>query len=71
MNYVEQKLFMAKLKMMNFLTNERGEVNIVTMVVMIGIAVTLAILFKNQITGLLTTLLGGIEDNAKAAVGVK
>lgn len=58
----------AKLKLREFFTKEDGEVNIVTIVVLIGIAVALAIIFKNQITALLTTLFGTITEQATKAV---
>ncbi len=60
---------MAKMKLRKFFTDEKGEVNIVAIVVLIGIAVLLALLFKEQIEGLLTTLFGTITENANNAVG--
>lgn len=60
---------MAKLKLRSFFSDERGEVNIVTIVVLIGIAVLLALVFKDQIENLLETLFGTIIDNAVDAVG--
>lgn len=58
----------ARCKFMNFVSNEEGEVNIVTIVVLIGIAVALALFFKDEITDLLGTLFGTIEDQAVEAV---
>ena len=58
----------VKGKCMRFLYDERGEVNIVTTVVLIGIAVMLALLFKEQIGGILKELLGNIQDNATSAM---
>lgn len=52
----------------DFLTDEQGDVNIVSIVVLIGIAVVLAVLFRSQIEGLLQTLFDSIEDNAEKAV---
>lgn len=52
----------------NFFEEENGDVNIVSMVVLIGIAVLLAVLFKEQISGLLETLFGTINDNATKAI---
>ena len=60
--------FMAKYKMHAFLTDEDGDVNIVSMVVLIGIAVLLAIVFRDAIKSLITSLLKTIEKNATAAV---
>lgn len=50
------------------LTDEKGEVNIVTIVVLIGIAVLLAITFRKQISKLLTDLFSTITKNATDAV---
>lgn len=60
---------MAKLKMRSFFSDEKGEVNIVAIVVLIGIAVLLALFFKEQIEGLLETLFATITENANKAVG--
>lgn len=59
----------AKIKMKNLLTDESGEVNIVAIVVLIGIAVLLALIFKDNIETLLESLFGTIEQNAVDAVG--
>ena len=60
--------FMAKYKMHALLTDEDGDVNIVSMVVLIGIAVLLAIVFRDAIKSLITSLLKTIEKNATDAV---
>lgn len=60
--------FMAKYKMHAFLTDEDGDVNIVSMVVLIGIAVLLAIVFRDAIKTLITNLLDTISKNATDAV---
>lgn len=60
--------FMAKYKMRAFLTDEDGDVNIVSMVVLIGIAVLLAIVFRDAIKTLITNLLATISGNATDAV---
>lgn len=58
----------AKMKLHNFFTKEDGEVNIVAIVVLIGIAVLLALVFKENIEKLLTSLFGTIQQNATKAV---
>lgn len=60
---------MAKMKLRKLFSDEKGEVTIVTIVVLIGIAVLLALIFKDQIEGLLETLFGTITENANEAVG--
>lgn len=58
------KMLQAK---QDFLEEERGAVDIVAIVVLIGIAVALALFFKDQIAGILTTLFGQIEQSAGQA----
>ena len=60
---------MAKMKLRKFFSDEKGEVNIVAIVVLIGIAVLLALIFKDKIEQLLTKLFGTITENADKAVG--
>ncbi len=55
-------------KFNQFLRDEKGEVNIVAMVILIGIAVVLAIIFKDAISGLINTLLNQIQGNANNAI---
>ncbi len=59
----------VKLLIYGFLYDEEGDVNIVSMVVLIGIAVLLAVVFRNQIQSLLTTLFNTITKNATKAIG--
>ncbi len=58
----------VKAKVAEFLKEEKGEVNIVAIVVLIGIAVILAVVFKEQILNLLNTLFAAISGNATNAV---
>ncbi len=60
-NYAEEKLN-------EFFRDESGEVNIVAIVVLIGIAVLLALIFKEKITELLNTLFDAINTSAEDAV---
>ena len=55
-------LFVAKHRLREFWTDEDGEVSIVTMVVL------LAIVFRDQITKLIKSLLDTITKNATKAV---
>ncbi|MDR1217637.1 MAG: flagellin-like protein [Oscillospiraceae bacterium] len=55
-------------RLRGFLTREDGEVNIVAIVVLIGIALVLAILFRKQIQELLEKLFKSINANADKAV---
>ena len=59
----------AKVKIKNFFTDEKGAVDIVAIVVMIGIAVLLALVFQDELEKLLKTLFATISGNANEAVG--
>lgn len=52
----------------HFLTDERGDVNIVSIVVLIGVAVLLAVVFKEQAKGLIENLFGQIGGTATDAI---
>lgn len=56
-------------KIKAFVQEEKGAVDIVAIVVMIGIAVVLAVVFKGAISELLDTLFATITGNATEAVG--
>lgn len=52
-----------------FLRDEEGDVNVVSIVVLIGVAVLLAMAFKDQAGTLIDTLFKAIGKNADKAVG--
>lgn len=56
-----------KIRMNNFLTNEDGAVDIVAIVVLCGIVVAVAILFRDQIGELIKRIFGkiGSDENLK------
>lgn len=60
------KMLQAK---QSFLEEERGAVDIVAIVVLIGVAVALALFFKEQIAGILEQLFGNIESEALKSTG--
>lgn len=68
MNRVGTLMCRAKTKIKEFFVKENGDVNIVSIVVLIGIAVLLAVIFKGAISNLLNTLFGTIENNATNAI---
>lgn len=53
----------AKAKLRKFFSDEKGEVNIVAIVVLIGIAVILALAFKGAIKNVLDDLFGKINTS--------
>lgn len=67
---LDSMAFFAKNKMEQFLTNEEGDTNIVSMVVLMGIAVLLAVVFKDEVGKLLNTLFSGISNNATGALNI-
>ena len=58
----------AKEKVSEIFTDETGDVNVVAIVVLIGVVVLLAILFKDQVGKLLKTLFGAIGGKANDAI---
>lgn len=68
MKHVKSLMFKAESKIREFFSKENGEVNIVAIVVLIGIAVLLAIVFRGAIENLLKSLFETIENNAANAI---
>ncbi|MDR1328138.1 MAG: flagellin-like protein [Oscillospiraceae bacterium] len=59
---------LAKARLREFFTKEDGEVNIVAIVVLIGIAIVLAIIFRNNISNLLNRLFNQVNSTADNAI---
>lgn len=59
---------MAKMKAREIFCDETGAVDLVTIVVLMGVAVLLAIVFKDSIGKLIESLLDTITGNATGAV---
>lgn len=55
-------------KVSNFMSDERGDVNVVSIVVLIGIAIILAVVFKDGIKKILNNLIKAIGKNANSAI---
>lgn len=53
----------------SFFKDEKGDVNVVSIVVLIGIALALAIAFRGAITDVLEVLFGGIMEDASSVGG--
>ena len=68
LDYMRIMAVRAQLKLREFVTKEDGDVNVVSIVVLIGIAVILALIFRRAITNLLNSLFGTIENNATNAI---
>lgn len=61
------QLYVKLAQIKQFLKEERGAVDIVAIVVLIAIAVMLALFFRDQISSLLSTLFGNINEAAAKA----
>lgn len=61
-------LNIAKLKAEEFFKDENGAVDIVAIVVLMGIVVLVALVFKRQLSGLVTDLFKTITGTANDAV---
>lgn len=59
---------MVKFKLKEFFSDEKGEVNVVAIVVLIGIAVLLALLFRGEIEKLLVHLFKTIDGTVQQAI---
>ena len=68
MTFITNLVIAFQLKMGAFLKKENGEVNIVAIIVLIGIAILLALVFKDRITSLINGLFDTIDTNAQNAV---
>lgn len=66
--WADSILLKSRMAFDNFLRDEEGDVNIVSMVVLIGIAVLLAVLFKDNIKNLLNSMFETISNNANSAI---
>lgn len=68
LNILDKMYIGMKNRMYNFLSNEDGAVDIVAIVVLMGIVVLVAIVFRKQLESLVTTLFKDIKKNAKNTV---
>ncbi len=68
MNVLMSVLLTAQYKAGRFFKKEDGEVNIIAIIVLIGIAILLALIFKDRIAELINNLFDTINQNAENAV---
>ena len=59
----------AMIQINNFFTDEKGAVDLVTIVVLIGIAIAVAVIFKDRITKLVNDLFDQLGPKANQAIG--
>lgn len=65
---ITRAVLSTKSKFNEFVTKENGDVNIVSIVVLIGIAVLLAIIFRKAISNLLNDMFNTIRNNTNKAI---
>lgn len=68
MNLAQTMYLKAKWGIKDFFTKENGEVNVVAIVVLCGVAVILALFFKTQMTNLLTTMFQTLTTSTTTAI---
>lgn len=68
MNMLMGMVLKVQSKVESFFKKEDGEVNIIAIVVLIGIAILLALIFKDRIAALINSLFDTIDQNAQNAV---
>ncbi len=68
MRKLDMMYLKTKQMVTNFFYDEQGDVNIVSMVVLMGVAVALALVFKEKIRDIINTLTGSVKDKADAAI---
>ncbi len=60
--------FKAKQRIIEFVYDEDGEVNIIAMIVLLAIAIALAVVFREYIIGLFKRIWGAINSSADNAI---
>ncbi len=68
MNTLLVKTFLMKEKVKEFFAKESGEVNVVAIIVLIAVAIAIAIIFKDQLSKLVTTLFKGLTKKGNDAI---
>lgn len=68
MRKLDKMYLKAKQMVTNFFYDEQGDVNIVSMIVLMGVAVILALVFKNKLTTIIGKLTDSVSDQADKAI---
>lgn len=68
LNVVDRMYIAAQAKWNKFRKEERGDVNIVSIVVLCGIVIALAVIFRNQLKALIESVMANVTTNAANAV---
>lgn len=68
MRKLDKMYLKAKQMVTNFFYDEQGDVNIVSMIVLMGVAVILALVFKDKLTIIIEKLTGSVSEQADKAI---
>ncbi len=68
MNVFDRTYLRVKNTLWAWFTDEEGDVNVVSIVVLIGIAVALALVFRKQAAGVIEHLFEAIQGNADKVI---
>lgn len=68
-DFLNRLYIVLSMQVNNFLEEEKGAVDLITIVVLIGIAIVLAVVFRDKMKEILNTLLGNIQSSATSAIG--
>ncbi|SNT08670.1 flagellin N-terminal-like domain-containing protein [Micrococcales bacterium KH10] len=64
LDLISEKLIALNLRAKAALADERGEVNIIAIVLLIVVAISLVIIFKDQIGGFVKNIMDNISGNS-------
>ena len=68
-DFLNRLYIVLSMQVNNFLEEEKGAVDLITIVVLIGIAIVLAVVFRDKMKEILNTILGNIQSSATSAIG--
>ena len=68
-NFLIAKYVEAKMKMDSFLKNEKGEANIIAVILVLAIVIALVVIFRKSITKMVNGIWKEISDNFGSATG--
>ncbi len=68
-NFLIAKYVEAKMKMEGFLNNEKGEANIIAVILVLAIVIALVVIFRQSITKMINKIWQEITQNMANATG--
>lgn len=67
-DFLNRLYIVLAMQLNDLLEEEKGAVDLITIVVLIGIAIVLAVVFRDKMKDILNTLLGNISNSATQAM---